>query len=155
MRVAGRADDRRLGEAAGGEPCRHAPIQTEHPGRRQYAEQAGETHDESGNQLVQRAPVQGMEELRTALKSHRVDEQGEKDRLDAAVDIDAELANDDADQQRSGDAAENEVADLQFSDEVAECDGEKEREQGLRRQQSVQQVHVSLSMSIVQAAARR
>ena len=154
-RVAGGADDRRLGEAAGGEPCRHAPIQVEHPGRGQDAEQAGEAHDESGNQLVQRTPVQGMKELRAALKSDRVDEQREKYRLDAAVDIDAELTNDDADQQRSRDAAKNEVADLQFSDEVAERDGEEEREQGLCREQSVQQVHVSLSMSIVQAAVGR
>ena len=88
--VAGRADDRRLGEAAGGESRRHAAIQAEHPGSRQHAEQAGETHDESGSQLVQRAPVQGMEELRAALKSDRIDEQSKEDRLDAAIDLDAE-----------------------------------------------------------------
>ena len=94
-----------------------------------------------------------MKELRATLKSDRIDEQGKEDRLDAAVDLDAELANHDADQQRSRNAAKHEVADFQFSDEVAECDGEKEREQGLCREQSVQQVHVSLSMSIVRAAA--
>ena len=88
-----------------------------------------------------------MKELRAALKSHRIDEQGEKDRLDAAVDLDAELANHDADQQCSRDTAKDEVAGLQFSNEIAECDGEKEREQGLRREQSMQQVHKSLSMS--------
>ena len=93
-----------------------------------------------------------MKELGSTLKSNRIDKQGKEDRLDPAVDVDAELANHDADQQRSRNATKNEVADLQFSDKVAECDGDKEREQGLRRQQSVQQVHMSLSMSIARAA---
>ena len=144
-RIAGGADDRRLRQAASSESCRHAAIQTEHPGRGQNAEQADETHDESGSQLVQRAPVQRVKELRAALESDGIDEQGKEYLLDAAVDIDAELANDDADQQRSGDAAKNEAADLDFPNEVTERDGDEEREQRLCRNQSVQQVHMILS----------
>ena len=104
--IACRADDRRLGEPAGSESGRHAAIQAEHPCSGQNAQQADETHHERGSELVQRAPVQRVEELRTALESDGVDEQRKEYILDAAVDIDAELSNDDADQQRSGDAAQ-------------------------------------------------
>ena len=39
-----------------------------------------------------------MKELRAALKTDRIDEQGKEYRLDAAVDIDADLSNNDTDQ---------------------------------------------------------
>ena len=94
-----------MSEAAGGEASRHPSIQTEHPGSRQDAQQTDEAHDERGRELVQRAHIQRMEELRSALKPHRVNEQRKKYVLNAAIDIDAELSNDDADQKRSGDAA--------------------------------------------------
>ena len=82
-----------------------------------------------------------MEELRAALKSHRVDEQGKEYVLDAAVDIDAQLSNYDADQQGSGDAAEDEAADLDFADEITERDRHEKREQGLCGEQLMQNLH--------------
>jgi hypothetical protein len=96
-----------------------------------------------------------MKELRAALKPDRIDEQGEKYRLNSTIDIDAELANDDADQQRSRDAAEDKVTSLQFSNEVAERDGDEEREQRLCREQAVQQVHVSVSLDADRAGRGR
>ena len=117
-----------MGQAASGETRRHAAIEPEHPGRGQHAKQAGETHDEGGGELVQRSQVQGMEELRTALESDRVDEQCEEYVFDAAIDVDAELSNDDADQQCAGDATKNEAADPEFPDQVAKRDGYEERE---------------------------
>ena len=74
-----------------------------------------------------------MEELRAALKPDRINEQSEKDRLDAAVDIDTQLSNDDADQQGAGNAAQDKVADFYLSDEIAERDRNEEREQWLTR----------------------
>ena len=53
--------------------------------------------------------------------------------LDAAVDINAQLPNDDADQQGSGDATQNETADLDLADEIAERNGQKKGEQRLCR----------------------
>ena len=48
-----------------------------------------------------------MEELRTALKSDGVDEQCEEYAFDTAIDVDAELSNENAHQQRSGDATKH------------------------------------------------
>ena len=94
-----------MSEAAGGEASRHSPIQAEHPGGRQNAQQTDEAHDERGRELVQRAHVERMKELRSALKTHCIDEQSKKYVLNAAIDIDAKLSDHDADQERSGDAA--------------------------------------------------
>jgi hypothetical protein len=55
-----------------------------------------------------------MEKLRSPLKAHGIDEQRKEDRLDAAINRDTELPNDDADQQCSGDAAQQEAANLDF-----------------------------------------
>ena len=79
-----------------------------------------------------------MEELRSALKSHRVNEQCKEYAFDAAIDIDAELSNDNAHQQRSGDATKNEASDLDLPNQVTERNGYEEREQGLCGHQPVQ-----------------
>ena len=79
-----------------------------------------------------------MEELRTALKSDGVDEQCEEYALDAAIDVDAELSNENADQQRSGDATKYEASDPELSNQVTKRDGYEEREQGLCGHQPVQ-----------------
>ncbi len=82
-----------------------------------------------------------MEELRAALEADGVDEQREEDRLDAGVDGHAQLADHHAHQQRARDTSEREAAELQATDEVAQRDGEKEREQRLGREQAVQEFH--------------
>ena len=79
-----------------------------------------------------------MEELRAALKSHSVDEQCEEYTLDATIDIDAELPDENAHQQRSGDTTKYEASDLELSNEVTERNGQKEREQWLCGQQFMQ-----------------
>ena len=82
-----------------------------------------------------------MEELRAALKPDRIDEQGEKDRLDAAVDIDAQLSDDDADQQSAGNAAQDKVADFYLPDEIAERDRDEQREQWVAAKYCVYDAH--------------
>ena len=56
-----------------------------------------------------------MEELRPALKAHGVNKQCKEYRLDPAVDIDAQLPDNNADQKRPSDASQDEFADLQFT----------------------------------------
>jgi hypothetical protein len=135
--VASGSDDRRLGQSTGGKAGRHPAVQAEHPGGAEHAEQAGQAHHEGGDQLVQRAAVQGVEELRATLEADGVDEEREEDVLDAAVDADAELADDHADQQRAGDAAQDEAADPDLADEVADRDRRKKRKQRLRFEKTV------------------
>ena len=140
-RVAGRSDDRRLRQAAGGEAGRHAAIESEHPCGREHAQQPDQTHRERRDQLRQRSQIERVEELRPALKPDGVDEERKEHRLDPAVDADVELPDDDADNQRSGDAAQNETADAQFADEVAKRNRRKQREQGFGLEQLVQENH--------------
>ena len=82
--------------SARGEAGRHSAVETKHPGCGQNAKQPDEAHHERGRQLVQRAPVQRVKELRAALISDRVYEQCKEYALDAAVDIDTQLSDDDA-----------------------------------------------------------
>ncbi|MCY1383516.1 hypothetical protein D9M69_716510 [compost metagenome] len=64
--------------------------------------------------------AQRAEELRPALEAHGVDEQREQHGLHAAVDLHADLAHDHRHQQRAGDAAELELAELDLADPVAD-----------------------------------
>ncbi len=61
--------------------------------RKERTTNPDETHHKRGNELVQRAPVQCVKELRTTLVSDSVYEQSKEYILDAAVDIDAKLSN--------------------------------------------------------------
>ena len=74
----------------------HAAIKAEQPRGDEHAQKSGETHHESGGELVQRATIERVEELRAALKSDGVDEQREEDALDSSIDRNAELAPIDA-----------------------------------------------------------
>ena len=58
--------------------------------------------------------------------------------FDAAIDVDAELSNENAHQQRSGDATKHEASDPDFSNEVTKRNGYEECEQGLCGHQPVQ-----------------
>ena len=71
-----------------------------------------------------------MKELRTALISDGVYEQSKEYALDAAVDIDAQLSDDDADQKSSSNAAQNKAAYLDFTNKVTECDGNEKGSSG-------------------------
>jgi len=86
-----------------------------------------------------------VKELRTALVSDGVYEQRKEDILDAAINIYAQLSDDDADQQSSGNSAKNKAAYLDFPNEVTERDGDEKGKQRFCRNQAVQYVHILLS----------
>ena len=68
-----------------------------------------------------------MIKLRPALKAHGIDEQTKKYRSDAIVYVDTELSDQDAGQQSPSDAAQDEAANFDFSDQIAERDRCEER----------------------------
>jgi hypothetical protein len=55
-----------------------------------------------------------MEKLRSALESDSINEESKKYVLNAAIYINAKLSNDDADQQGSGNTAQDKAADFDF-----------------------------------------
>jgi hypothetical protein len=69
-----------------------------------------------------------MEELRSTLESDRVNEQGKKYVLNAAIYINAKLSNDNADQQGSGNTTQDEAADFDLSNQIPERNGCEKRE---------------------------
>jgi hypothetical protein len=93
------------------------------------------------SKLIERSEIQSMEELRTTLETHRIDEQGEEDRLDARIDRDTKLANDNADQQSTGDSTKNKAANLDLSDKITNGDRGKERDQRLIGEEVPQKFH--------------
>jgi len=72
-----------------------------------------------------------MEELGPTLESDRVNEQGKEYCLNATIDVDAKLSNDDADQQCPGNATQNEATDFDLSNQIPERDGREKRKQRL------------------------
>jgi hypothetical protein len=86
-----------------------------------------------------------VKELRAALISNGIYKQREKYTLDTAVYIHSELSHNDANKQRSGDASEDEAANLDSADEVAHRNRYEECEQWFGCSQAVQKVHICLS----------
>jgi len=74
------------------------------------------------------------------LEADGVDEQREEDRLDAGVDLDLQLADDDADQKGSRDPPEHEPADLDLPGQIAERDRDEEGQQRLPGEQVLDQI---------------
>jgi hypothetical protein len=72
-----------------------------------------------------------MEELRPTLKSDSVNEQGKEYGLNATVYLDAKLSNDNPDQQSSSNTTQDEAADFDLSNQIADRDGCEKREQWL------------------------
>jgi hypothetical protein len=136
--LAGGADHRRLGGAAGQHPGRGALVEAEALGERQHREH----HDHRGEQrqvrLLERRPTQAPHELRPDHVAERVDEQGEGQRLDLAGDRDAHLPDQDRHQQRRGHRTEHERADAKLAAQVAQGQGQGDRGQRGRREEGVQ-----------------
>ena len=93
--------------------------------------QQTENRDDHGEKRLRR-PVRrdAAHELRADTEAHREQEHDEEDRLHLARDLDAELADHNAGQQRAGDGAKAEAAEFARTDPVA--DGEREEDRQLR-----------------------
>ena len=130
-RGAGRADDRRLGQAARRDPGGEPLVEAEHARQHDDGDEAADRQHGRHRDLAQRLAAERAEELRAALIADGVDEQCEENGFDAVVDRDAHLADDHRGQERAGDAAELELAELEFADPVA--DGQRQEEGDLRR----------------------
>ena len=98
-RVTGRADDGRLRQAARRHAGRQALVQAKDLGHDDHRQQRRHGQHDRQDDFAHRLAAQGIEELRSAFIADRVDEQGEQHRLDAGIDGDAYLADEDRHQQ--------------------------------------------------------
>ena len=130
QRVARRADDGRLRQPASGKPRGQALVELEQLGHDQHRDQPRQRHEGRQDDLADRGAAQRLEELRAAFEADGVDEQRGQDRLDTVVDRHAQQAEQHRHQQRSGDAAELEFAEMDLADPVP--DGQREKYQNLR-----------------------
>jgi hypothetical protein len=112
-------DNRRLGETTGGDACGQSFVETEHLGQHNHGQKPTDGEDGGHDNFADRLAPEGTEELRATLEADGINEQSEKNRLDAIVDGDANLAEHDCDQKRACDTTELELAELEFSDPVA------------------------------------
>jgi hypothetical protein len=147
-RIAGRADDGRLREAAGRHARRQALVEPAQLGHDHDGRQAAGRHHRGQDDLLDRLLAERAEELRPALEAHGIDEQREQHRLHAAVDLHAHLAHDHRHQQRARHAAQLELAELDLADPVA--DRQREKKRHLRRllEQFMQPFHRSKSFQV-------
>ena len=81
--------------------------------------------------LRERVLLEAPEELRADLVARREEEEVEEDELDDRVDLDADLADDDAREERPDDVAELERAELEAPDEEAEGERQEDGELGV------------------------
>jgi hypothetical protein len=118
--VASGTDDGGLRQAARRNPRCEAFVEAVQLCHDDHRGEASDGHHDGEHDFLDRALAERAEELRSAFEADCVDEEREKHRLDAVVDLHANLADNHRDQQRAGHAAQLELAELQLADVVAQ-----------------------------------
>jgi len=120
-----RADDGRLGEAAGRNTRSQAFVEREHLGQHHDRDKPADSHDRRHDDLANGFPSERTEELRTAFKTNGIDEECKQHSLDAIVDRDADLTDCDCNEEGTGDTAKGEFSELEFPDPVTASQSQK------------------------------
>ena len=129
--VAGGADHRRFGERAGHQAGRGPGVVVEQLRRHERRHQAGHAEDDRQRDLGQRILLQAAKELRPDLVAGGKQEQREEHRLDRGIDLDVELSDEHARDQRAQDVAELEGPDLDPADDEADGERQEDRQLGV------------------------
>ena len=130
-RIARRADDRRLREGARHQARRRPAVVMENLRGRHRDREARDAEDDRHRHLRQGAPAEPADELRADLVSGGEEEEIEEDDLDDRRDLDIELPDQDAREQRPDDVAEAEAADPKASEDEAHGERQEDRELGI------------------------
>ena len=129
-RVAGGSDHRRFGERTGHQAGRGPGVVAKQLRRHERRHQARHAEDDRQRDLGQRILLQAAKELRPDLVAGGKQEQREEDRLDRGIDLDVELSDEHARDERAQDVAELEGPYPDPADH--EADGERQEDRQFR-----------------------
>ncbi len=132
---------------SGEKTCGRADVVAENLRGHERRDKTRDAEDDGQRHLGNGIALEPAKELRSDLVAGREQEQIEEDRLHERRNLDVELPDHDAGQQRPDHDAETEAAELQAPDQEADREREENRQFGIGPQPMYDEVHVSLPFS--------